>query len=233
MMAPHDRGHDREAKAGAALAAGTTGITAEEAIEDALLIGRSDADPTVLHLQQPNVSLAPQPQPSWCLSPWALCPGAVGFALAVGCWWWWRRRRRQSVAMRTLRFRRPPCLLGQNAFMTAAPSTTTSTPIDPRISAIASGIAAAIPQAQVRLFGSRARGTSRPDSDVDLLITVPDQWLAGHDRVRVLGELWRQYSSHRLPLDLLLYTETEVSQRQQYRSAVTSLAYQEGILLNG
>jgi len=127
----------------------------------------------------------------------------------------------------------PPCVLGQNASMTAAPSTTNSTLIDPRISAIASGIAAAIPEAQVRLFGSRARGTSRPDSDVDLLITVPDQWLAGHDRVRVLGDLWRQYSSHRLPLDLLLYTETEVSQRQQYRSAVTSLAYQEGILLNG
>jgi len=63
-MAPHDRGHDREAKAGAALAAGTTRITAEEAIEDALLIGWSDADPTVLHLQQPNVSLAPQPQSS-------------------------------------------------------------------------------------------------------------------------------------------------------------------------
>ena len=97
MMAPHDRGHDREAKAGAALAAGTTGITAEEAIEDALLIGRSDVDPTVLHLQQPNVSLAPQPQPSWYLSPWALCPGC----------WCWRRWRRQSVAMRTLRFCRP------------------------------------------------------------------------------------------------------------------------------
>jgi hypothetical protein len=30
-------------------------------------------------------------------------------------------------------------------------------PIDPRISAIAAGIAAAIPEAQVRLFGSRAR----------------------------------------------------------------------------
>ena len=127
----------------------------------------------------------------------------------------------------------PPRLFGQNASMTTALSTNPSIPIDPRISAIASGIAAAIPEAQVRLFGSRAKGTSRPDSDVDLLITVPDQWLAAHDRVRVLGDLWRQYSSHRLPLDLLLYTETEVSQRQQYRSAVTSLAYQEGILLNG
>jgi predicted nucleotidyltransferase len=102
--------------------------------------------------------------------------------------------------------------------MTAAPSTTTSTsnsiPIDPRNSAIAAGIATAIPEAQVCLFGSRARGTSRPDSDVDLLITVPDHWLTGHNRIRVLGELWRQYSSHRLPLDLLLYTESEVSQRQ-------------------
>ena len=121
----------------------------------------------------------------------------------------------------------------QNGTMSAAASTPTASPIDPRISTVAAGIAAAIPEAQVRLFGSRARGTARPDSDVDLLITVPDQWLADHDRVRVLGDLWRQFSSHRLPLDLLLYSETEVSQRQQYRTAVTTLAYQEGILLNG
>jgi hypothetical protein len=53
------------------------------------------------------------------------------------------------------------------------------------------------------------------------------------DILGMLGDLWRQYFSHRLPLDLLFYTESEVSQRRQYRSAVTSLAYQEGILLNG
>ena len=98
---------------------------------------------------------------------------------------------------------------------------------------IAAGIAAAIPEAQVRLFGSRARGTSRPDSVVDLLITVPDPWLAGQDRLRVLGDLWRQSSSHRLPLVLLLYSETEVSQPNPYKSAITPLADQEGILLNG
>ncbi|MFO0136815.1 MAG: nucleotidyltransferase domain-containing protein [Cyanobacteriota bacterium] len=54
-----------------------------------------------------------------------------------------------------------------------------------------------MPEAQVRLFGSRARGTSRPDSDVDLLITLPDHWLTGHDRFRVLGELWRRSCSQR------------------------------------
>ena len=117
--------------------------------------------------------------------------------------------------------------------MTAASYPPAAIPIDPRISAVASGIVAAIPEAQVRLFGSRARGTDRPDSDVDLLITVPDAWLERHDRVRVLGELWRRCSSYRLPLDLLLYSESEVSQRQQYRSAVTTRAYEEGILLHG
>lgn len=112
-------------------------------------------------------------------------------------------------------------------------STTTSSPIDPRISTVAAGIAAAIPEAQVRLFGSRAKGTARPDSDVDLLITVPDLWITSHDRIRVLGALWRQCSSHRLPLDLLLYSESEVLERRQYRSAVTTRAYAEGILLHG
>ncbi len=139
----------------------------------------------------------------------------------------WFRTRTVSAKWSLSRFH------DQNAPMSVATFVTSAIPIDPRISAVASGIAAVIPEAQVRLFGSRARGTARPDSDVDLLITVPDHWLAGHDRVRVLGGLWRQYSSHRLPLDLLLYSETEVSQRQQYRSAVTTQAYQEGILLHG
>lgn len=104
---------------------------------------------------------------------------------------------------------------------------------EPRIDAIVAGIAAAIPEAQVRLFGSRARGTAHADSDLDLLITVPDQWLATLDRVRVLGSLWRQWSSSQLPLDLLLYSESEICQRQQYRGAVTTQAYLEGIVLYG
>jgi len=65
------------------------------------------------------------------------------------------------------------------------------------------------------------------------LITVPDQWLAVHDRLDVLGELWRRYSSRDLPLDLLLYSVSEVMQRQQFRSAVTTLAYRDDILLHG
>jgi predicted nucleotidyltransferase len=118
----------------------------------------------------------------------------------------------------------------QNAPMTDRP---TATSLDPRILRIAAAIRAEIPGCEVRLFGSRARGTAGPDSDADLLITVPDARLAGHDRLKVLGGLWRKLASHRLPLDLLLYSQAEVREQAHLRSAITTQAYQEGILLNG
>lgn len=46
----------------------------------------------------------------------------------------------------------PPRLPGPNAPMTVAPPNASAITIDPRIIAIASGIAAAIPEAQDRLF---------------------------------------------------------------------------------
>jgi hypothetical protein len=57
-----------------------------------------------------------------------------------------------------------------NAFKYGLPFTSIPTnPTDPRISAITAGILAAIPEAQVRRLGSRAGGTSRPDSDMALM----------------------------------------------------------------
>lgn len=82
-------------------------------------------------------------------------------------------------------------------------------------------------------FGSQARGTERLDSDVDLLIIVPDAWLTQHNRLAVLGRLSRKLSSHRLLLDLLLYSQGEVASRRACRQAVTTVACREGILLNG
>jgi predicted nucleotidyltransferase len=62
------------------------------------------------------------------------------------------------------------------------PSSTSYVVDEPLLRTIAAEIQAAIPGAEVRLFGSRARGTARPDSDLDLLITVPDACLASHSR---------------------------------------------------
>ena len=106
------------------------------------------------------------------------------------------------------------------------------TEIDPRIQAMADEICASIPGAEVRLFGSRALGTAREDSDVDLLITAPDQWCRDHDRFMATSQLWRRLARHHLPIDLLLYSRSEVAERVHLESSVTRQAYSNGITLH-
>jgi len=75
-----------------------------------------------------------------------------------------------------------------------------------------------IPEAEVRLFGSWARGDARPDSDLDLLITVSDDWLASHDRWTLL--------------DLLLFSQSQVEQRRQLHSSEVHQVYTHGLRLD-
>ena len=102
-----------------------------------------------------------------------------------------------------------------------------------QLCAMADAIRAEIPGAEVRLFGSRASGSARPDSDVDLLITAPDAWLAQQDRFALLGRLWRRLAHHPIPVDLLLYSRSQVEERCGWRGHVIARAWREGRLLDG
>ena len=99
---------------------------------------------------------------------------------------------------------------------------------EPLLRTIAAEIQAAIPGAQVRLFGSRARGTERPDSDLDLLITVPDEWLASHSRFVETDVLGWKLAYHRLPIELLLFSASEVEERRHGRQNVIAEAFRYG-----
>ena len=90
-----------------------------------------------------------------------------------------------------------------------------------------------IPEAEVRLFGSHARGDASPGSDVDLMITVSDDWYANHNRFEVLGQLWNKLAHHRVPLDLLLYPRSKVEERRHWLSHVIAQAHREGKVLDG
>lgn len=107
-----------------------------------------------------------------------------------------------------------------------------ASPIAEALPRMAAEIQALIPGAEVRLFGSQAKGTARHDSDIDLLITIPDQWLAAHDRFLTLGELWNRLGRDDISLDLLLYSQSEVRERQELSSSVVAKAYREGVLLH-
>ncbi|MCP9825145.1 nucleotidyltransferase domain-containing protein [Synechococcus sp. EJ6-Ellesmere] len=97
-------------------------------------------------------------------------------------------------------------------------STTASKPIEPRLAGMVAGIRQLIPAADVRLFGSRARGDGRADSDVDLLITVPDAWLAQRDRFALLADLWGAVAQPDLSDDLVLHSSSEAAAATRLRS---------------
>ena len=90
--------------------------------------------------------------------------------------------------------------------MTTTPASVIS---EAQLQQMAAEIHQEIPGAEVRLFGSHARGEARPESDIDLLITADDGWLAQHSRFDTLGRLWRKLSHHRIPVDLLLYSQSQ------------------------
>ena len=106
-------------------------------------------------------------------------------------------------------------------------------PMHARLQAMAEVIHGVIPGSEVRLFGSRAKGTAGPESDIDLLITAPDAWLEGRNRFEVLNQLWALLACADVSLDLLLYSERECEERRQWRSHVIGRAFREGRLLDG
>jgi predicted nucleotidyltransferase len=70
---------------------------------------------------------------------------------------------------------------------------------------------------EIILFGSRARGSQRDQSDVDLLIIVPDSEEAKRHRRHLEGRVYRRLAHFRVPKDILIFTRHEV---QRWRNVV-------------
>lgn len=84
---------------------------------------------------------------------------------------------------------------------------------------------------RIYLFGSRARGDARADSDMDLLIVESEPFSPEHSRWQEIKRVRRALSSFRIPKDILVYTTDEVTKWQYTVNHIIGRALREGKLL--
>lgn len=82
--------------------------------------------------------------------------------------------------------------------------------VDPIVRQAVDSIVLAVDPERFILFGSVARGESRPDSDIDLLIVDAMPFGAGHSRRSELSRIRRALWNINRPVDLVLYSADEV-----------------------
>ena len=80
---------------------------------------------------------------------------------------------------------------------------------------------------QIILFGSHARGTAGPDSDVDLMIVMP---VSGSRRARQI-EMRVALHDIRVPKDIVLVTPDEVARQRDIVGTLIRPALREGQVL--
>ena len=85
-------------------------------------------------------------------------------------------------------------------------------------------IVATVHPHKIVLFGSRARGDARQNSDIDLLV-IADSNEPRHRRPRVL---YGALSDILLPMDIVVYTPDEVEEWSEVRQAFVTTAVREG-----
>jgi len=74
--------------------------------------------------------------------------------------------------------------------------------------------------AKLELFGSRAKGTSRPESDIDLLVTFVPGFTPGLEFFSLAEELEALFGH---PVDLLTRPRVERDQNPAFRKSVLSV----------
>ena len=84
---------------------------------------------------------------------------------------------------------------------------------------------------RIYLFGSRARGDARADSDIDLLVVESEPFSPDHSRWEEIKRIRKALSGFRIPKDILVYTTDEVTKWQCSINHIIARCLREGKLL--
>ncbi len=83
----------------------------------------------------------------------------------------------------------------------------------------------------VILFGSRARGDAKEDSDVDFVVVESSPFGSGRDRRNEETRLWRALAGFAVSKDILVYSSDEVDYWRDSINNVLARALREGRVL--
>ncbi|PSN10780.1 nucleotidyltransferase domain-containing protein [filamentous cyanobacterium CCT1] len=92
-------------------------------------------------------------------------------------------------------------------------------------------IVQAVAPEQIVLFGSRAKGLDRPDSDIDFLIVEAKPFGLNHSRRKESAKVWKALAPFGIPADVLMFSAEEIAKWQHSRNHVISRAIAEGKVL--
>jgi len=92
------------------------------------------------------------------------------------------------------------------------------------IDKLVKSIVALVHPLQIILFGSAARGEMTPDSDLDLLVVMPN----GTDRREIMGYLYSQIRIYEMPFDIVVATEEDMVKHKNDIGFIYYYALKEG-----
>lgn len=84
---------------------------------------------------------------------------------------------------------------------------------------------------QVILFGSRARGDDRENSDVDLMVVESEPFGPGRSRHGEMVKLYHALADFRVATDVLVYSQDDVAYWRDSLNHVLARALREGKVL--
>ncbi len=92
-------------------------------------------------------------------------------------------------------------------------------------------IVAAVNPKRMILFGSRAKGTPRSDSDLDFLIVQDQPFSPPSTRRQQMARIWRLLAHFPISQDLVVFSEEEVEKWRHTRNHVIARALREGTVV--
>ncbi|MFO7933854.1 MAG: nucleotidyltransferase domain-containing protein [Bacteroidales bacterium] len=87
-----------------------------------------------------------------------------------------------------------------------------------------------VPDAEVLLFGSRARNDAKSDSDFDLLITTKQRFTA-EKKISIRSAIRKALLKKNIRSDILLQSQEEVEQKKKLPGHIIRNIYKDAIIL--